>query len=90
MGTQYVKLHEVMNGPTDWKSARWINIYGIPEGVSTVGLTKEVDLANKMNNGNIEGTCFRGRALLSINAVPTTDPKVFSFLIFFYFFIFFN
>jgi hypothetical protein len=36
-GTVFVSLNEVLNGPTDWKSPRWVNIYGIPEGASTIG-----------------------------------------------------
>lgn len=77
VGTFFLRLNEVMNGPTDWKLPRWVNLYGVPEGTTTTGLGKQVELANKMNEGFIEGSAFRGRILLSAQTRATTDPKVF-------------
>ena len=40
-----------------------------------IGLTKEVALANKMNDGLLEGSCWRGRFLMSFASTSATDPK---------------
>jgi len=75
IGTTYIRLNDVMNGKVNWKLPRWINLYGCPEGTTTIGLTPEVQLAQKMLNGHVEGTAFRGRVLMSANTVQAMDPK---------------
>jgi hypothetical protein len=59
----------------NWKLPRWVNFYGCPEGTTTTGLTEEVKLAEKMLDGYMEGTAFRGRVLMSANTVQAMDPK---------------
>jgi hypothetical protein len=64
------------NAIVNWREPRWVNFYGVPEGTTTKGLTKEVELATKMNNGAIPGTAFRGRVLLSMDEHPVTQAKL--------------
>jgi C2 domain len=48
---------------------RWINFYGAPEG-------KQRGLASKMNRGYIEGSFFRGRALISMEVEECPEPQL--------------
>ena len=57
----------------DWSSPRWVNLYGLPEGETSTGITEKASIAKKMEKGFIEGSAWRGRVLMS--AFATKDPN---------------
>lgn len=52
----------------DLKTPFWVNFYGAPEG-------KSKKLAAKMNKSWVEGTFYRGRALVALEVEENDEPK---------------
>jgi len=74
VATTQLKFSEV--GAGTWKHPRWVNLYGTPDNVSASTPGKAGELAVKMNDGFIEGSCYRGRVLISMDGRVINDPKL--------------
>eukprot|EP01114_Cavostelium_apophysatum_P012665 TRINITY_DN2890_c0_g1_i2.p1 TRINITY_DN2890_c0_g1~~TRINITY_DN2890_c0_g1_i2.p1 ORF type:complete len:2032 (+),score=608.70 TRINITY_DN2890_c0_g1_i2:72-6098(+) len=76
IGTAYLKYSDLSSSKIDWNLPRWLNFYGAPAGISDAGLLAKNKIANKMNNGFLEGSSFRGRVLLAMKTRPLPDAKL--------------
>ena len=54
VGTAHLSLSDMKR--VNWKTPRWVNIYGIPD--VTINPGKETTIAKQMDEGHIAGTEF--------------------------------
>lgn len=72
----YLKFSEITGGTVDWKTPRWINLYGCPEDAG------DNENARKMNCGFLEASAWRGRVLVSAESKVVATAQVINFFYF--------
>lgn len=76
VGTVFLRLSDIMGTSSqtesalvnvgspakiDWAQPRWVNFYGTPNDTTALGVTANAKNAQKMNDGLLEGSNWRGR-----------------------------
>lgn len=68
----------IKDHPDVWSKPKWHNMYGAPEPTGKIKDISKIgkeDFGEKMNQGYIEGSFYRGRILLSASVAPHEDPQ---------------
>ena len=66
VASRTVALRDLLLHPEEYQHPKWYSFYGGPRGMELAWFTKMSKLAKRMNAGYVEGSAYRGRALLAM------------------------
>ena len=66
VASRTVALRDLLLHPEDFSRPKWYAFYGGPRGMELAWFTRMSKLAKRMNAGYVEGSAYRGRALLAM------------------------
>ena len=66
VASRTVALRDLLLHPEDFSRPKWYAFYGGPRGMELAWFTRVSKLAKRMNAGYVEGSAYRGRALLAM------------------------
>jgi len=72
IATTHVTLRELCTKPDEYKHPKWYTFYGGPREMELAYFTKMSKLAKRMNAGYVEGSAYRGRALVGFQVMKET------------------
>ena len=72
VASRTVPLRDLLLHPDDFSHPKWYAFYGGPRGMELAWFTRMSKLAKRMNAGYVEGSAYRGRALLAMTLQKET------------------
>ena len=72
IASQSIPLRDLLLKPDDHKHPKWYSFYGGPREMELAWFSRMSKLAKRMNAGYVEGSAYRGRALLALSLFKET------------------
>ena len=72
IASQSIPLRDLLLKPDDYKHPKWYSFYGGPREMELAWFSRMSKLAKRMNAGYVEGSAYRGRALLAMSLFKET------------------